>query len=332
MKMASTAVLPQGEEGELALRGPQVMVGYWNKPEETAHTKDEDGWLYTGDIARMDEDGYFYIVDRKKDLIIASGYNIVPREVEEVLFEYPKVLEAVVVGIPDPKRGETVKAYVVLKEGESATSEEIKDFCKENLAPYKVPYWSSFAQSFPSRWWASSCAACWWRKRWRRWRRQRSKVRNIATQHDQRQQAHHRADQPPHDNIAQIMNAQGDARPNTEQGDRPKQQRVFGEYPRPHNRQGTHAGGMAAGEGMTIIALAVKPIHFRRSWPFQSEFDRVRDRSRYHCHQHPYQYLPTDGRLEEEHAHGPKHQPYRSITKMGGYSGDCFENGLVIDA
>ncbi len=87
------------------------MVGYWNKPEETANTKDEEGWLYTGDIAKMDEDGYFYIVDRKKDLIIASGYNIVPREVEEVLFEYPKVLEAVVVGIPDPKRGETVKAY-----------------------------------------------------------------------------------------------------------------------------------------------------------------------------------------------------------------------------
>ncbi len=143
------AVLPQGDEGELALRGPQVMVGYWNKPEETAKTKDEEGWLYTGDIAKMDEDGYFYIVDRKKDLIIASGYNIVPREVEEVLFEYPKVLEAVVAGVPDPKRGETVKAYIVLKEGETATVEEIRAYCKENLAPYKVPYLVEFRSELP---------------------------------------------------------------------------------------------------------------------------------------------------------------------------------------
>jgi long-chain acyl-CoA synthetase len=141
--------LAQGEEGELAVRGPQVMVGYWNKPEETANTKDEEGWLYTGDIAKMDEDGYFYIVDRKKDLIIASGYNIVPREVEEVLFEYPKVLEAVVAGVPDPKRGETVKAYIVLKEGETATVEEIRAYCKENLAPYKVPYLVEFRSELP---------------------------------------------------------------------------------------------------------------------------------------------------------------------------------------
>jgi long-chain acyl-CoA synthetase len=141
--------LPQGGEGELAIRGPQVMVGYWNKPEETAKTKDEEGWLYTGDIAKMDEDGYFYIVDRKKDLIIASGYNIVPREVEEVLFEYPKVLEAVVAGVPDPKRGETVKAYIVLKEGETATVEEIRNYCKENLAPYKVPYLVEFRSELP---------------------------------------------------------------------------------------------------------------------------------------------------------------------------------------
>ncbi|MFN2164930.1 MAG: AMP-binding enzyme, partial [Anaerolineae bacterium] len=138
-----------GQEGELALRGPQVMMGYWNKPEETANTKDADGWLYTGDIAKMDEDGYFYIVDRKKDLIIASGYNIVPREVEEVLFMHPAVQEAVVAGVPDPKRGETVKAYVVLKEGQAATADEIIAFCKKNLAPYKVPKMVEFRSELP---------------------------------------------------------------------------------------------------------------------------------------------------------------------------------------
>ncbi len=138
-----------GEEGELAVRGPQVMVGYWNRPEETKNVKDDEGWLYTGDIAKMDEEGYFYIVDRKKDLIIASGYNIVPREVEEVLFEHPKVQEAIVAGVPDPKRGETVKAYIVLKPGETATQEEIIAFCKERLAPYKVPKMVEFRTELP---------------------------------------------------------------------------------------------------------------------------------------------------------------------------------------
>lgn len=138
-----------GEEGELALRGPQVMIGYWNKPEETANVKDADGWLYTGDIARMDEDGYFYIVDRKKDLIIASGYNIVPREVEEVLFLHPKVQEAVVAGVPHPVRGETVKAYVVLKEGHAATPDEIIQFCRTQLAAYKVPSLVEFRSELP---------------------------------------------------------------------------------------------------------------------------------------------------------------------------------------
>jgi len=138
-----------GEEGELAVRGPQVMVGYWNRPDETAKVKDEEGWLYTGDIAKMDEDGYFYIVDRKKDLIIASGYNIVPREVEEVLYENPKVQEAVVVGVPDPRRGETVKAFIVLKPGETATEAEIIAFCKERLAPYKVPKLVEFRTELP---------------------------------------------------------------------------------------------------------------------------------------------------------------------------------------
>lgn len=138
-----------GEEGELVVRGPQVMKGYYNNPEETAKTIDADGWLHTGDIARMDEDGYFYIVDRKKDLIIASGYNVVPREVEEVLFMHPKVMEAAVVGVPDPKRGETVKAFVMLKEGQTATAEEIREFCKEHLAPYKVPTLVEFRKELP---------------------------------------------------------------------------------------------------------------------------------------------------------------------------------------
>ncbi len=142
-------VLGVGEDGELAIRAPQVMVGYWNRPDETRNVKDEEGWLYTGDIAKMDEDGYFYIVDRKKDLIIASGYNIVPREVEEVLYENPKVQEAVVVGVPDPRRGETVKAFIVLKVGETATEKEIIAFCKERLAPYKVPKLVEFRTELP---------------------------------------------------------------------------------------------------------------------------------------------------------------------------------------
>ncbi len=140
--------LPQGEEGELVVRGPQVMKGYWNQPDSSSDI-DEDGWLHTGDIGLMDEDGYFKIVDRKKDLIIASGYNIVPREVEEVLFTHAKVFEATVAGLPDPKRGETVKAYVVLKQGESADADEIRAFCKENLAPYKVPTLVEFLDELP---------------------------------------------------------------------------------------------------------------------------------------------------------------------------------------
>jgi len=141
--------LAPGEEGELVIRGPQVMKGYYNNPAETAITIDIDGWLHTGDIAKMDKDGYFYIVDRKKDLIIASGYNIVPREVEEVLFMHPKVMEAAVIGVPDPKRGETVKAFVVLKEGASATVEDMRNFCKEKLAPYKVPVFVEFRKELP---------------------------------------------------------------------------------------------------------------------------------------------------------------------------------------
>lgn len=143
------AEVPPGEEGELVIRGPQVMKGYWNQPEETELAIDSAGWLYTGDIGKMDEDGYFYVVDRKKDLIIASGYNIVPREVEEVLYLHEKVIEAVVVGVPHPKRGETVKAFIVPKAETNPTAEEIIDFCKENLAPYKVPKLVEFRSDLP---------------------------------------------------------------------------------------------------------------------------------------------------------------------------------------
>jgi long-chain acyl-CoA synthetase len=137
-----------GEVGEIAIRGPQVMKGYWNKPEETALVL-RDGWLYTGDVARKDADGDYYIVDRKKDLIIAGGFNIYPREVEEVLWEYPKIQEAAVIGVPDTYRGETVKAFVVMQPGTSATAEDIIAFCRERLAAYKVPRLVVFRDSLP---------------------------------------------------------------------------------------------------------------------------------------------------------------------------------------
>ena len=143
-----TREMPVGEIGEIAIRGPQVMKGYWKKPEETALVL-RNGWLYTGDVARKDEDGFYYIVDRKKDMIIAGGFNIYPREVEEVLFECPKVKEAAVIGVPDGYRGETVKAFVVLKDGLTATAEEIAAFCRERLASYKVPRQVVFRDSLP---------------------------------------------------------------------------------------------------------------------------------------------------------------------------------------
>ncbi|WP_055108284.1 long-chain-fatty-acid--CoA ligase [Paenibacillus ihumii] len=137
-----------GEIGELAVRGPQVMKGYWNRPEDTYKALKE-GWLLTGDLGRMDEDGFFYILDRRKDLIIAGGYNIYPREVEEVLFEHPDVAEAIVAGVFDPYRGETVKAYVVLRSGASPDEESLKQWCKEKLAAYKVPKIYEFRDSLP---------------------------------------------------------------------------------------------------------------------------------------------------------------------------------------
>jgi len=143
-----TRDLPQGEVGELAVRGPQVMKGYWNKPEETKLVL-RDGWLLTGDLAKMDADGYFYIVDRKKDMILCSGFNVYPREVEEVLFMHPAVGEAAAIGVPDPYRGETVKAFVVLKPGRTATEADLIAFCKERLAPFKVPKAVEFATALP---------------------------------------------------------------------------------------------------------------------------------------------------------------------------------------
>ena len=140
--------MPIGESGELIIKGPQIMKGYLNMPDETTQTL-KDGWLHTGDVARMDESGYFYIVDRKKDMIVVSGYNVYPREIEEVLFEHPDVAEAVAIGVPDEYRGETVKAFVVTRSGVPTTEEEVLDFCKERLAAYKSPKAVEFREELP---------------------------------------------------------------------------------------------------------------------------------------------------------------------------------------
>jgi long-chain acyl-CoA synthetase len=137
-----------GEPGELIIKGPQVTLGYYKKPEETKAAL-KDGWLFTGDIGTMDSEGYFYIVDRKKDMIIAGGYNIYPRDIDEILYQHPKVAEGCAIGVPDPYRGETVKVFVVLKEGQTATAEEIIAFCKQKLAAYKVPKLVEFVPSLP---------------------------------------------------------------------------------------------------------------------------------------------------------------------------------------
>jgi long-chain acyl-CoA synthetase len=138
----------QGEPGEVIIKGPQVMLGYFNKPEETAEAL-RNGWFYTGDIGYMDEDGYLFIVDRKKDMIIASGYNIYPREIDEILFEHPKIKEACAVGVPDPYRGESVKAFVVCHPGESLSAEELDAHCRGRLAAYKVPRTYEFVEELP---------------------------------------------------------------------------------------------------------------------------------------------------------------------------------------
>ena len=139
--------VPDGEVGELIVRGPNVMKGYYKMPEETENAI-RDGWLYTGDLARRDEEGYFYIVDRKKDMIIVGGYNVYPREVEEVLYSHPGIIEAAVVGIPDQNFGESVLAFVVKKD-ESLSEEELHEYCLQKIAKYKVPQKFEFLEELP---------------------------------------------------------------------------------------------------------------------------------------------------------------------------------------
>jgi long-chain acyl-CoA synthetase len=139
--------MPVGEPGELVARGPQIMAGYWRRPDETAKTL-KDGWLYTGDIAVMDADGYFKIVDRKKDMVLVSGFNVYPNEVEDILVKHPAVVEAAVIGVPDGAAGEAVKAYIVTRDP-TLTQEQIRAHCKEHLTSYKVPKFVDFRTDLP---------------------------------------------------------------------------------------------------------------------------------------------------------------------------------------
>lgn len=148
LSMENGELAPTGEIGEIAVRGPQIMKGYWNRKEETEAIL-KDGWLLTGDLGYMDERGYFYVVDRKKDMIIAGGFNIYPREIEEVLYEHDEIQEVVVAGIPDPYRGETVKAYIVKKAGSKLTEEELDQYTRKHLAAYKVPRYYEFRDELP---------------------------------------------------------------------------------------------------------------------------------------------------------------------------------------
>ena len=141
-------VLATGEIGELCVKGPQVMKGYWQRPEETAKVIDGDGWLHTGDMARMDERGYFYIVDRKKDMILVSGFNVYPNEIEDVVAMMPGVLEVAAIGVPDDKSGEAVKVFIVRKDP-ALTADQVKAFCRENLTGYKLPRYIEFRDSLP---------------------------------------------------------------------------------------------------------------------------------------------------------------------------------------
>src|SRR5690625_2457672 len=149
VKEGTTEGLPVGEVGEIAVKGPQVMKGYWNREEDTKKVLKDDGWLLTGDMGRMDEEGFFYIEDRKSDMIIAGGFNIFPREVEEVLFEHTGIQEAAVIGVPDSYRGETVKAVIVPKQGQTLDEKELDRYCRKNLTPYKVPRIYEFRDELP---------------------------------------------------------------------------------------------------------------------------------------------------------------------------------------
>ena len=143
-----TMELASGEQGELAVRGPQVMAGYWNRPQDTAQAV-KDGWLLTGDVAVRDGQGYYFILDRKKDLILCGGFNVYPREIEEALMRHPAVKEACAVGVTHPTRGEAVKAYVVLEAGHSAGKAELLAYLREHLAGYKVPKYLEFREELP---------------------------------------------------------------------------------------------------------------------------------------------------------------------------------------
>jgi len=139
--------LPPGQVGELIVNGPNVMKGYYKMEEET-QAAIRDGWLYTGDLARMDEEGYFYIVDRKKELIIVGGFNVYPREIEEVLYDHPEIVEAAVIGVPHPEKGEAVSCYVVRKDP-ALSEEEVMEYCRERLAKYKLPSSIEFLEELP---------------------------------------------------------------------------------------------------------------------------------------------------------------------------------------
>jgi len=139
--------LPAGAEGELCVRGPQVMQGYWQMPEETAHTIDTEGWLHTGDIARFDDEGFVHIVDRKKDMIIVSGFKVFPNEVETVLTSHSAVVEAGCIGVPDERSGQAVKAFIVARE--TLTVEQVREFCREHMTAYKVPKYVEFRATLP---------------------------------------------------------------------------------------------------------------------------------------------------------------------------------------
>ncbi|RYE71073.1 MAG: long-chain fatty acid--CoA ligase, partial [Oxalobacteraceae bacterium] len=140
--------LPAGQDGELCYKGPQIMQGYWQRPDATADAV-RDGWLYSGDVGHIDEEGWLYIVDRKKDMIIAGGYNIFPTEIDDVLYSHPAILEACCIGVPDTYRGETVKAFIVLKPGEVLSADDVNLFCRERLAVYKVPKQIDFIAELP---------------------------------------------------------------------------------------------------------------------------------------------------------------------------------------
>jgi len=145
----SGAIVPRGQPGELCTRGYSVMIGYWNDREKTAEAVDEEGWMHTGDLATIDDEGYCNIVGRIKDMVIRGGENVFPREIEEYLFRHPKIEDVQVIGVPDPKFGEEICAWVKLRAGEASSREEIVAFCKGQIAHYKIPRYVKFVDSFP---------------------------------------------------------------------------------------------------------------------------------------------------------------------------------------